>query len=169
MMQEQDLWFLKSRTLWLQYSDKNSKFFHVSTLKRRSFTRIMGLKDQENNWCCDPSALSFLFLSYFKDLYYFSLLHSFYDSFSCIPQGPISTEDKWTTLCSPPSDLEIWSAIKAMKPWKAPGPDGLHAAFFQKFWNLIKDKVGQEIRLVFTSGTIPHILKQKLNFSHSQD
>lgn len=31
-----------------------------------------------------------------------------------------------------PSDEEIWSALKSIKPYKAPGSDGLHAGFFSK-------------------------------------
>lgn len=32
-----------------------------------------------------------------------------------------------------PSDEEIWSALKSIKPYEAPGSDGLHVGFFQRF------------------------------------
>lgn len=48
-------------------------------------------------------------------------------------------------LSSPVSFDEVHSALFAMKPWKAPSPDGFYAGFFQKtpflvneVWNTIK-------------------------------
>ncbi|GLU11862.1 hypothetical protein SLE2022_285820 [Rubroshorea leprosula] len=41
---EEDLWFMKSRTNWIVEGDKNTKFFHLSTIKHRSKNRILGLK-----------------------------------------------------------------------------------------------------------------------------
>ena len=34
------------------------------------------------------------------------------------------------TLVHTPLDEEIWGALKSMKPYKAPGVDGLHEGFF---------------------------------------
>ncbi|GLT84225.1 hypothetical protein SLE2022_024700 [Rubroshorea leprosula] len=61
---EEDLWFLKSRTQWIQDGDRNTKFFHVSTIKRRSYNRIMGLKNAQGTWYYDPigiQAITLLF------------------------------------------------------------------------------------------------------------
>lgn len=33
-------------------------------------------------------------------------------------------------MAVPPSDAEIFDALKAMKPYKAQGPNGLHNRFF---------------------------------------
>lgn len=39
-----------------------------------------------------------------------------------------------------PFDIEEFrQALFQMHPDKAPGPDGFNLAFFQKFWNLLKD------------------------------
>ena len=35
----------------------------------------------------------------------------------------------------------LWS----MKPFKAPGPNGMHAGFYQKNWNVVKDMVVREV------------------------
>ncbi|KAL6205092.1 hypothetical protein ACLB2K_022356 [Fragaria x ananassa] len=39
------------------------------------------------------------------------------------------------------SDEEIWDAIKAIGPLKAPGPDGLHALFYQAYWEDVKHAI----------------------------
>ncbi|GLT58776.1 hypothetical protein SLA2020_316440 [Shorea laevis] len=130
---EEDLWFLKSRTQWIQDGDRNTKFFHVSTIKRRSYNRIMGLKDLHGTWSYDPDGIHNIVFSYFKELYTSSLDHSFHDSFTSIVRGPMVDYSEWELLTALPSDAEIWLAVKSMKAWKAPGPDGLHVAFFLKF------------------------------------
>ncbi|GKU94254.1 hypothetical protein SLEP1_g7776 [Rubroshorea leprosula] len=159
---EEDLWFLKSRTQWILDGDRNTKFFHVSTIKRRSYNRIMGLKDLHGNWSYDPEGIHNIVLSYFKDLYTSSLDHSFHDSFKDIVRGPIIDYSEWEFLIAPPSDAEIWLAVKSMKSWKAPGPDGLHVGFFQKFWDLIKSKLCAEVRLAFSNGVMPDTWSQSL-------
>ncbi|GLT74509.1 hypothetical protein SLA2020_463010, partial [Shorea laevis] len=152
---EEDMWFLKSRSQWIQEGDRNSKFFHVSALKRRSYNRIMGLKNSSDCWINDTTGIEAIVLSHFQDLYTTSHVQSFHDSFAGIHEGPIINLSKWEALTSPPSDREIWTSIKSMKPWKAPRPDGLHAAFFQNYWDLLSPKVCSEVRNVFTSGIIP--------------
>lgn len=43
------------------------------------------------------------------------------------------------------------------KAFKAPGPDGLHAGFFHRFW-LVGDSVCDEVKNIFTSEKIPEYL-----------
>ena len=49
-----------------------------------------------------------------------------------------------------------------MKPFKAPGPDGLHASFFQKCWKVVSASVTKANLDVFNSGTMPAELNQTL-------
>ena len=44
----------------------------------------------------------------------------------------IGNEDKGKLEVSV-TNGEIFNALKTFKPYKAPGPDGLHAGFFQHF------------------------------------
>lgn len=62
----------------------------------------------------------------------------------------------------PITDEEIAEGLWSLKPFKAPGPDGLHAGFFQRFWLLLGDLVRSEVKQIFTSGKIPEYLNKTL-------
>ncbi|XP_056688734.1 uncharacterized protein [Spinacia oleracea] len=57
----------------------------------------------------------------------------------------VVTNDMWEMLEEEPTGEEIREALFQMHPNKAPGPDGMHALFFQKFWGVIG---GDVIRFV---------------------
>ena len=44
-------------------------------------------------------------------------------------------------LEKPFSAAEVLSALKSMHPSKAPGPDGFHTVFYQKYWHIVGDQV----------------------------
>lgn len=50
--QERDLWRMKSRSNWLQDGDRNTRFFHVSTLVNRRKNKIFALKNSVGEWFC---------------------------------------------------------------------------------------------------------------------
>lgn len=44
-MLEEELWRTKSRVIWLQAADKNTKYFHFKTKQRRNYNRIVHIQD----------------------------------------------------------------------------------------------------------------------------
>lgn len=38
---------------------------------------------------------------------------------------------------------EVFTTLKDMEPYKAPGTDGFHAVFFQKNWNMVGKTTGR--------------------------
>ena len=48
--QEYLFWCLKSRIMWLNYGDANTKFFHLKTIQRCSHSRVVTLKDDTSLW-----------------------------------------------------------------------------------------------------------------------
>ena len=60
------------------------------------------------------------------------------------------------------TDEEIRSCLWSLKAFKAPGPNGLHAGFFQHFWANVKNFVCFEIKEVFTKGIVPKYLNETL-------
>lgn len=50
---------------------------------------------------------------------------------------------------------EIQKALFQMGPWKAPGPDGFPAAFYQKHWDTIHTEVQNAVMDILQGGAIP--------------
>ena len=51
--QEYLFWRLKSRIMWLNYGDANTKYFHLKTIQRRSHSQVVTLKDDTSLWLTD--------------------------------------------------------------------------------------------------------------------
>lgn len=50
----------------------------------------------------------------------------------------------------------MWS----MKAFKAPGPDGLHVGFFQRFWLVVGNSVKKEVKQIFMDSKMPEFLNR---------
>ncbi|KAJ1387737.1 Endonuclease/exonuclease/phosphatase superfamily [Sesbania bispinosa] len=48
--QEEKFWGMRSRLKWVQWGDKNTKFFHSTTIQRRNKNRILRIKDNTGVW-----------------------------------------------------------------------------------------------------------------------
>ncbi|GLT47332.1 hypothetical protein SLA2020_210370 [Shorea laevis] len=55
--QDEAYWFQRARTNWIQFGDKNSKFFHAIASRRRQNNYIFQLKDEHKNWVEDNAPL----------------------------------------------------------------------------------------------------------------
>ena len=60
---------MKSRTNWLVMGERNTSYFHLSTLARRSANRINGIKDNAGNWLFDVEEVKVHFVEGFKNIY----------------------------------------------------------------------------------------------------
>uniref|UniRef100_A0A2N9IFC0 CCHC-type domain-containing protein n=1 Tax=Fagus sylvatica TaxID=28930 RepID=A0A2N9IFC0_FAGSY len=101
---EEEFWSVKSRYNWLIQGDRNTAFFHSSTLVRRKRNRILSIKDN----------------MVLQEVYGVSTTGKL-----------VSSEGDSLTLSQPISSSEVKVVLWSMKPFKAPGPDGLHAGKFR--------------------------------------
>ncbi|KAF7146928.1 hypothetical protein RHSIM_Rhsim03G0116600 [Rhododendron simsii] len=51
-------WHQRSRIKWLQMGDKNSRFFHLSTIHRRQRNQVVKLKDEAGIWKMEETDIS---------------------------------------------------------------------------------------------------------------
>ena len=59
-------------------------------------------------------------------------------------------------------DKEIRTSFWSLKAFKAPGPDGLHTGFFQRFWLVVGRSVMEEVKKVFLLKEVPEFLNSTL-------
>ena len=146
MSLEEELWGIKARTDWLIHGERNTTFLHLSTLIRKSHNRINQIMKADGEWEDDIARVKDIFIDGFERLYKS-------DKKTClrIPDhfpvwGHCLSESEACNLAISPSDAEILFALKSMKAFKAPGPNGLHAGFFQRFWLIVGESVKIEIK-----------------------
>ncbi|KAG5535869.1 hypothetical protein RHGRI_023591 [Rhododendron griersonianum] len=77
-------WHQRSRIKWLQMGDKNSHFFHLSTIQRRQRNQIMRLKDKGGSWKSEPKDIAGIIKLHFQDLYEGPPVRDFGDVISLI-------------------------------------------------------------------------------------
>lgn len=83
-----------------------------------------------------------LAISYFRDFY---SLNSDSNGEFILEAFPRLSAMSLRELSKSYSKEEICYDIKGMEDWKAPGPDGLQAAFYQRAWSVVGDSVSTSI------------------------
>uniref|UniRef100_A0A2N9GZ20 DUF4283 domain-containing protein n=1 Tax=Fagus sylvatica TaxID=28930 RepID=A0A2N9GZ20_FAGSY len=125
---EEDFWALKSRVGWVVEGDRNTKFFHTTTLVRRRYNKIVRIRNNMGDWIVDSQ----LIRNHIQQAEALNL----------------------TTTVLP---LEIKESLWSLKPFKAPGPDGLHPGFFQHCWHQVGDSVSKEVIQIVTKIIVSRI------------
>uniref|UniRef100_A0A803NLH2 Reverse transcriptase n=1 Tax=Cannabis sativa TaxID=3483 RepID=A0A803NLH2_CANSA len=152
LTQREVFWRQRSKLLWLQAGDNNSKFFHASASARRRSNLITKLQDSNGIWTSWEDGLDRIMVEYFNDLFTTSGTASI-DVISCIQ--PSITALQNIELLRPVSEEEVKSALFQMHPDKSPGPDGLTLGFFQKCWNVVKNDIVRLVQDFFLTGSLP--------------
>lgn len=67
--QEEIHWNQRSRVNWLQYGDRNTKFFHASATQRRKTNFIKGLLNDIGDWCSDLQDMTDITRDYFSNIF----------------------------------------------------------------------------------------------------
>ncbi|XP_074337078.1 uncharacterized protein LOC141674256 [Apium graveolens] len=67
--QRKIFWKQRSKQLWLQSGDKNTKYFHASCNVRRRTNHIQKLKDTDGSWVDWQTNLQQLITRYYQDLF----------------------------------------------------------------------------------------------------
>ncbi|XP_074267339.1 uncharacterized protein LOC141590668 [Silene latifolia] len=138
---EEILWYQKSRVEFLKDGDRNTSYFHVSTLVRRWRNRITSLKNDQDVWVIsDPDKVKQLVVEYYKKLY---TDDTPYDASSNVPYDLFQefNNEQWDWITRYYSTAEIEKVIFQMGSLKALVPDEFQALFYQKHWDTVRNDV----------------------------
>ncbi|CAL1381560.1 unnamed protein product [Linum trigynum] len=69
LLQEEMLWYQKSRLEWIAYGDSNTKHFHSRTISRRQRNRVAALKNFAGEWVDDQNLLLDMARQFYEELY----------------------------------------------------------------------------------------------------
>ena len=67
--QELELWALKSRVNWLVQGDRNTSFYHISTLVRRKRNRIDAIKNSVDEWIFEERGIMEVIRKGYEELF----------------------------------------------------------------------------------------------------
>ncbi|KAE8716021.1 RING finger protein [Hibiscus syriacus] len=134
---EESIWCQKSRSRWIKNGDRNTRFFHLSALKRSRVNCIHTL-NINGELVSDKDKIRGGVFNFFN---------SAYNSNSALEVKDLNFDFAQLTasqsgfLEAEFSELEVWQVISSSDSSKAPGPDDFSMGFFKKYWNFLKEQI----------------------------
>ena len=153
---------MKARILWLVEGDRNTSFYHTSALVRWKRNRILCMKDRIGNWLNGEIEIAELIRQGFSNLFTSGQTSSFLAEQDPLAWNTRLNAEANLSLNTPITNKEIFEGLWVLKPFKAPGLDGLHVGFSQRFQLIVGNSMREEVKRVFSSGVIPNYMNQTL-------
>ena len=139
LQKQENYWAQQSRVSWMKHGDKNTNFFHSKATQRRRKNHIRGIKNAQGQWVEEIEDLVEVASYYFHTLFHAKAGDQMEECLNAILSRV--TEDMMVVLSSEFTTEEVKVALFQMGPSKAPGPDGMNALFYKKFWHIMGDDV----------------------------
>ncbi|KAK5792155.1 hypothetical protein PVK06_033269 [Gossypium arboreum] len=148
---EEILWRQKARCDWLVLGDRNTKFFHTRTLRRRKQNLITALKNELRDWIMDEEQLKTEAVNFFKALY-----GEHPGPMTSLPTSafPPLTDEDFRFLNNPVYDEEIEVVLFDMALLKALGSDDFHSLFYQSQWDHVGASICSWVKSIFAGKSI---------------
>lgn len=158
--QEELDWFQRSREEWIVSGDRNTKYYHAVTMTRKNANKVTSLKNDEGILIQDQDQIASMVRSYYVKL--FTDTEGFILDRSIDNGFPMISEGCWRKFYHPVSYEEIKNDLFSMAPFKAPGPNGLHASFYQKTWDIVGKSIIDNTTNFWSTGIMPEYLNDTL-------
>ena len=96
---------------------------------------------------------------YFETIFYSGTCERMEECLNTVPQRMTTA---MRVELSRPTVEEVEAALFQMGPTKAPGPDGMNALFYQKFWHIVGNDVSSAVLEFLNFG----IMIPEINYTH---
>lgn len=133
-----------------EMGDKNTKFFHATTIQRRQRNRISMIKGSDTNWISQPDLIKQEVMNFFSDLFRSEGQENFSPVLEQCPK--VVTEEMNMILSAEVNMEEVKKATFQLGDAKAPGPDGLNGLFYQQNWETLSIDIFHEVKEFFRTG-----------------
>ncbi|XP_057986601.1 uncharacterized protein LOC131171150 [Hevea brasiliensis] len=151
-------WKQHSRISWLIEGDKNTRFFHLSTIQRRHRNSIVRLQQANGEWIDAEHHIKEEIVSYFQNLYSKSPTQGEEDVISFLPK--CVTPEMNNSLLALVINEEIKTVAFALGGSKALGPDGFSGLFYQQNWDTVGEDVCCAIKIVLLKPWMDYLISQ---------
>jgi hypothetical protein len=118
---EEVMWRQRSRIQWLAEGDKNTRFFHLRSSKRKKKNQISRLKKSDGDMTEDVQEMAEMTSGSYEDLYRSEGTSNMGEVIDVILCKVI--EEMNNNLLKPFEEGEVKTTLFQMFPTKAPGPD----------------------------------------------
>ncbi|GAU34270.1 hypothetical protein TSUD_321160 [Trifolium subterraneum] len=132
---EELMWYQRSRAKWLKDGDRNTKYYHLKTINRKRRNNVNMLKNDSGQWVDDVFQIRNLATDFYRRLFADNQISRAWHNTSIT--YPVLDTVVMNQLAAPICEGEVKKAVFSMHPWKAPGPDGFSAGFYQKSWDIV--------------------------------
>ena len=147
------MWAQRSRILWANKGDKNTKYFHSCASKRYRKNSLEGIRDEGDVWRTRQEDIGEMMVNYFKSLFTSTEGRVSTSILDCVPT--VIDEEMNESLCREFEASEVATALQEMAALKALGPNGMPPLFYQHFRSTVNHDVTSSILSWLNLGTIP--------------
>jgi hypothetical protein len=156
---EEATWRLRSRAIWIEKGDKNTRFFHRFASQRCSQNTIWDLTDEEGNLISTDSELKNMAFNHFKAQYRAFDSENIDTQLDVLKNVPrFFNEDDNVDIGKPVSITELKETINIMPKEKSPGPDGWTHELFHNFFEILGEDLLNAVEESCITGYIPGAL-----------
>lgn len=149
-------WHQRARVNWGISGDRNTAFFHAAAITRKRVNTIRAILLPNGEWITEGKDIRDAFIVHFKSIYKKgerARVEDVYpeDLLNSVPQVPNAIAAHLEVI---PTEGEIQSALMALGPNKAPGPDGFTAKVIQENWDAFGPSILSEVKNFFQTGVM---------------
>ncbi|XP_058111306.1 uncharacterized protein LOC131254334 [Magnolia sinica] len=131
---EESFWKQKARNSWLAEGDRNTTFFHASTIEKAGGEWISSIRLETGQTVESQVDIKLEAVRYFHHQFLAGAVELENPVIESIPS--LVTDEKNAKLMAPPSLLVVHQAVISISRDGAAGPDRFSTAFFAGYWDI---------------------------------